>query len=976
MSKVFEEELAKLNKAQKEAVEAIEGPVMVVAGPGTGKTQILALRIGNILKNTDTSAEGVLCLTFTNSAVRAMRERLRQYIGPEASKVKIATFHSFGMNMVEKFYTALGLTQAPKLLDEKDSVALCDTLLQSKDWQYIKPRSDTARYFKDLRNLITLLKRERITPKEFFSQIEKEIHSIEDDPGSISSRGPTKGSLKKDAQNKISGLERTREAVEFYDMYESAKSEQGLLDYDDILESLVNIVEVSEEAKSEIKENFLYVLVDEHQDSSGIQNKFLQVVWQDTENPNIFVVGDDRQLIYGFGGASLEYFENFKHSFGQAKLITLTENYRSTQRLLDASHNLLESSLTSGKLKSNQSEDHPIKLVEADYPRDEIIATGLAIQEFIKDKKRINLNEIAILVPRNYQVRSAIAVLKDMGLTVASGEAQDFFESREARSFLRVLEVVNDPENSIALARSFFDELSGISPIDAHRFLRDQNMREFSLVDLSEMQSDLFSKTKPVNLWLTKLKSWLEVKNKLSLYSLVQKVGAELLLESAQTHEELVMRIEVVRTMLHLLLYQVEKSSDLQLKDFLLFLNRLESYREHIPLAVFGREEGVKVLTLHGSKGLEFDFVWIAHMDSKSLGGSSRNKFTLPESIKDRIQKEDELVLRRQLYVAMTRAKRFCTISYARHSYTGGDQELSPIVLELNEHFEKQTAEETEKRVLSHDPKSYVKQQHSTEDSVKLSKLKKILSKEYEEKKISVSLLNNFFECPWKWYFRNFLQLPEPKSRSLELGNTVHQAIDKILQLGRKPSKKEIEDFVNSDTEALDIVSKWAKSSLPNVAPNFKSEQSIQVIDERFSNLSIYGRLDLIEFLSGKEIKITDFKTGRPRTKNEIQKTNEENRPSNLARQLAMYAYLIEVSPKWQSEVKEVVLEFLEAKNEKDRYYRSKVDKEEIDLIVRDIKDYSKALKSGDWTIRECNYNPYGGAKKECPYCKMAEIYR
>src|SRR3989338_4663697 len=117
---IFDIEYKKLNKAQKEAVDTTDGPVMVVAGPGTGKTQVLALRIGNILKNTDTKADGILCLTFTNSGVKAMRERLRKYIGPEAGKVKIATFHSFGINIIEKYFPVLGLDEAPKLMDDKD----------------------------------------------------------------------------------------------------------------------------------------------------------------------------------------------------------------------------------------------------------------------------------------------------------------------------------------------------------------------------------------------------------------------------------------------------------------------------------------------------------------------------------------------------------------------------------------------------------------------------------------------------------------------------------------------------------------------------------------------------------------------------------------------------------------------------------------------------------------------------------------
>src|SRR3989338_10704633 len=361
----FNEEYKKLNKAQKEAVDTIDGPVMVVAGPGTGKTQILALRVANILTKTDIKADSVLCLTFTNSGVKAMRERLRTYIGVEASKVHISTFHSFGMNMIEKYFRVLDLYEMPQLMDEADSVALSDAILNDNEWNYIRPKSDASRYFNDLKSLISLLKRERVDGETFGDLIKKEISNLKSNPENISSRGATKGELKKDIQKKIEGLERTREAVKFYELYEEMKKSKNFFDYDDVLENLVKIMEVSEEAVFDLREKYQYVLIDEHQDSSGVQNEFLSKVWGGEEKPNIFVVGDDRQLIYGFGGASLEYFENFKHAFGTAKLISLVENYRSTQNILDASHDLLQSSITEGRLKSNHKENHLLRLIEA-----------------------------------------------------------------------------------------------------------------------------------------------------------------------------------------------------------------------------------------------------------------------------------------------------------------------------------------------------------------------------------------------------------------------------------------------------------------------------------------------------------------------------------------------------------------------------------------------------------------------------------
>lgn len=978
--KVFETEYKNLNSLQKEAVDTIDGPVMVVAGPGTGKTQILALRVANILTKTDNKADSILCLTFTNSGAKAMRERLREYIGAEASKVHISTFHSFGMDLVEKYFSVLDLEEMPKLMDDTDAVALCDAILQDNEWQYLRPKSDTSRYFNDLQNLISLLKRERMDPKTFKDLIQKEIQSLKSDPENISSRGTTQGELKKDTQKKIEGLLRTSEAVKFYEFYEEVKKDKNFFDYDDVLENLVRIVEVSEEAAFDLKEKYQYILIDEHQDSSGVQNEFLEKVWKSEEKPNIFVVGDDRQLIYGFSGASLSYFDNFKHTFGKAKLITLEENYRSTEKILDVSHSLLQSSLTGGKLKSNHKENHAVRLVEASYPRDEIIACGIEIKERIKNGG--DINDVAILVPKNRHVQSAVAILRDMSVPVAGGKKLNFFDSEEAQAFLQVLKIIAEPADGVAVSQSFFSKFSSIPPLLAHKFIKENYMREFSILSVADDPQTLFKDKNPAKAWINKLKSWIQASANLNVYSLSQHVGSEFLLNTAKNHEELVLRVEVVRTLLHLVLLQMEKNTKLGLKDFLVFIDRLESYGEHVPLNIFSADEGVKVLTLHGSKGLEFDYVWIAHMDEKSLSGGRSGGFTLPEVLEEKVEKKDQEVLKRQLYVAITRAKRFCTLSYSLHSYTGADLELATVVADLGEHFEKQGSNKTEKIILKHDPKVYIDKETPKTENTTLTDLQKLVARDYEDRKVSVSLLNNFFECPWKWYFRNLLQLPEAKSESLEFGNSVHSAIDQIVKLKKSPSLVELEKITHGDKGVMKIVSKWVENRLPELSSRRENEKSISVVDELFPHFNIYGKIDLIEFLDSTNVRVTDFKTGSVRKKTDIEKMTEDSaedgasgRMSSYMRQLAMYSYLIQQSPKWKMRVRESRLEFLEAKNEKERMYETVIQKEQIDLLVTDIKDYDVSVKKGEWVNRPCNYNSYG-KNTECEYCKMAQIYK
>jgi len=964
-----------LNKDQKLAVDTIEGPVMVVAGPGTGKTQILTLRIANILKKTDTPADGILCLTFTNSGVRAMRERLLRIVGGEASRVKISTFHSFASSVLEEFYETIGLNEPPKLIDDKDSVILCDELLENGEWKYLRTRSGGAHNFRDLKSLISLVKRERITLEDFRNDIQSEIKILKKDPGNISSRGPNKGEIKKDVQEKIGRFDRTLEAVDFLELYEMTKEERGLADYDDIIAYLVRVVEESKDARDSIREKYLYILVDEHQDSSKIQNEFLERVWGSVEKPNLFVVGDDRQLIYAFGGASLEHFENFKNVFTDAKIIPLIENYRSTQNILDTADKILESSIVKNKLKSNRKENHSIRLVEANYPRDEILSAGLAIKQKIKEG--VVPEECAIIVPKNAQVRSAIPVLLDLGLPVAEGVNTSFFSTNESHFLINVLSVISNPYDNVTLGNLLLDQNSGIETIEAHKFLRD-SAHKLSIESLKKGDE----KIKNLGVKLNSL-----IKENKDIYALIQRIGEEFFFQDESDYQSFLRRVEVIRTMLHLALSRLERDPKLTLSKFLEFITRLISYGEDLPLAVFGRDEGVKVMTMHSSKGLEFDFVWLAHIDESSIMKGKRMGFVLPESLAEKVAKKDEFTARRELYVALTRAKRFATLSYAKENYTGGDLQLSSIITGLPEDtFEKINASVTEKEILKHDPKAYVASEPSEIRKVGTEEIKKYVSKEYANKKLSVTHLNNFFSCPWKWYFRNFLMLPEKESESLQFGNIIHYSLNRIFKDGSL--MKNIPSLVDEEIEkmkiykpevakrfkkeSVNVLKHYVDKEIKNIAELLKTEQSLFYRNPEFPHLEVTGKIDLIEMLDDDTLRVTDFKTGKAYGKRDIEKRDEDGRLSDKLRQLAMYSYLIK-NQKEEKVVSSSRLLFLESEGDKDRVYETEITPEIISLLHADLKDFDEALLSGNWTERECRNNSFG---KECEYCKMADLIK
>lgn len=986
---VYRQAKEALNPAQKEAVETIEGPVMVIAGPGTGKTQVLTLRIAHILQVTDTPASGILCLTFTRSGVRAMRNRLEYYIGVRAFEVRVSTFHSFATELVEKYFEMLDFQTPPKLLDDKESVYLVDELLHMRAWEYLRPRGNVATYFSDIKSLISLLKRERMTPKDLMREVEKDIASMKDNPDTISSRGPTKGQLKKEVQTKIDALSRTREVVQFYELYESIKKERSRMDYDDVLTYAVELVETSEEVRAQLREDFLYVLIDEHQDSSGIQNTFLKAVWEDVEKPNMFVVGDDRQLIYGFGGASLSYFEEFKTAFGRAVLITLIENYRSTAPILALADTLLSSELASGSLHSNSLDVEDIVLAEYFFPRDEILAAGMHFKSLIQSG--IPAPECALLVPKNYQVRNALSILRSIGLPVSSTGGESFFDAKEIDILRRTLSIIANPNDPVTLSASLFDATSGVSPLEAHTFFRSQKMKSLSLKNLLEYENNagLFTGENTITKWGNRLAQWIEHKEADTLTTFIGHLGNELLIRSATDHDTMVRRSEAVRSLLHLSLAYEETNHHATLAEFLEYIARLEKYNIHLPLATFGGNRGVTVTTLHGSKGLEFESVWIAHMNEETFMSGRRGGFALPESLKDSVEEKSILVAKREAYVAITRAKKYCTISYALQDHKGVELSLARIVAELPpDSFMKKDANETEKELLTIRDDIYTFMEKTSEGS-NMEKLVQMVKEEYDEKNVSVTLLNNFFECPWKWYFRSFLALPETKSDYLVLGSVVHSAIEYILNHDGIPSENKLSETIAEaftregvadertlsklTEDALIATTQWIQESYSSLSPQRQSERSVSHYDARFPHLSLYGKIDLTERFPDGTIAVTDFKTGSSKTRGVIEKLDQENRLSIFLRQLAMYTFLIQGKEK-NAEVVSSKLYFLEAtQHDKNRLYETRIGQEHIDLLIRDITDYDRAVRTGEWIHRPCYFKPYGSSVTQCEHCALAQ---
>ncbi|MEM6772510.1 MAG: UvrD-helicase domain-containing protein, partial [Bacteroidota bacterium] len=336
----FLRELDRLNAAQRAAVERIDGPVMVLAGPGTGKTHLLAARIGNILTETDTGAHNILCLTFTEAGVKAMRERLLQFIGPEAHRIGIFTFHGFCNNLIQQnlqYFGKLDLEPVSELEQIRIIRELLDELEQ--DTPLRQGYHEAYFYEPHLRHLFAAIKAENWEVDSIDQAIDRYLKALPTHPDFVYQRksGPNQKGDPKQGQidQETLRMSRLRAGIHLFPKYQEALRQTRRYDYGDMIGWVLRAFNDFPSLLRAYQERYQYVLVDEFQDTNGAQDAIVRSLVEYWERPNVFIVGDDDQAIYEFLGARLRAMTDFFQRYAEVKLVTLTENYRSRQEVLD-----------------------------------------------------------------------------------------------------------------------------------------------------------------------------------------------------------------------------------------------------------------------------------------------------------------------------------------------------------------------------------------------------------------------------------------------------------------------------------------------------------------------------------------------------------------------------------------------------------------------------------------------------------------
>jgi DNA helicase-2/ATP-dependent DNA helicase PcrA len=632
-------DVSELNHAQREAVEAIRGPVLVLAGAGSGKTRVLITRIAVLIDRKLAQPEHLLALTFTNKAARELRERLGAMIGQLAGRVRAGTFHSTFARLLRRDISALGYRSNFAIYDTDDSERLIKAILQD--------RQESGEGFSAGRilNLISRAKNSAEPPRQYLEGLDGPVAKL---------------------------------AADICLEYQDRLKRNNALDFDDLLLVPKQLFDRYPELLETYRNQFKYVLVDEYQDTNRAQYELVKALA--SRDRNICVVGDDDQSIYGWRGADLRNILEFEKDFPDAKVIRLEQNYRSTPQILDLAWNVIRQNVgrKEKKLWTQKEAGQKARLFPAMDENEEAWIIGEEIDRLAMHEKR-PYGKFAVLYRINAQSRVLEDDLRQRGIPYDLLGSVRFYERREIKDLLAYLKVLDNPEDSVSLLRIINVPKRGIGDGTVRKLVGHAEKAGCSVRDALKDIDAIESLNKAAKSRLAEFHQMLcefeEDAKKLAPSKLSRKVidrtGIKEVLEKEGT-EEAHQRVDNILEFRFALEEMEESRPDLTLQDFLQEVTLMTEVDE------WEQDKGrVTLMTLHSAKGLEFPVVFVA--------GLEEGLIPLPGRDDRSTDIEEE---RRLLYVGMTRAMDRLYLSYANRRRLFGEfnvQTPSPFLRDIPE---------------------------------------------------------------------------------------------------------------------------------------------------------------------------------------------------------------------------------------------------------------------------------------------------
>jgi len=1025
LEKKFADEYQKLNEKQRLAVDNIEGPVMVIAGPGTGKTQILASRIGKILLETDAQPENILCLTYTDAGAMAMRKRLLLFIGPDAYKVNLYTFHAFCNDVIQENLSHFEKT-ALDPISELEKIQLFKELIDSfpKNHALKRYRGDVYFEVNNLQSLFSNMKKEGWTSEFINQKIDEYLADLPTRDEFIYKRKYKEynaGDIKKEKiEEEIERMGKLRAAVGEFDHFQQLMRKKNRYDFDDMINWVIKAFEENKNLLANYQEKFQYILVDEYQDTSGTQNKLVELLISYWDKPNVFVVGDDDQSIYRFQGANVENMIDFADSYKEDLLtVVLTNNYRSTQPILDVSKTLINrneqrlvnkiNGLSKELLSSRESLKqlkHTPSIKEYDTQRQEMIGIAKHVQTLVA--QNVLPGRIGIIYKENKYGEELAQYFKQLNIPVYSKRHLNILELPEAQKILLVLKYLAS-EHDIPYSgdEMLFEILHfdwfGIPPIQIaklsmevaeKRFKEDRTSIRQLLVEKSNAPAkDLFSNG--LHEGLKKASAIIEqlvadVSN-LTLQTVFENIirNAGVLTQIMQSLDKH-WQLQILTGLFDFVKEETHRNAALNLQGFVNLIELMEKEDISLPLVqVSGSDKGINLMTAHGSKGLEFEYVFIAGCNAafwekkRKPGGG----YKLPDTMfSSRPASSDDEELRRLFYVALTRAEQHLYISYSKFKNDGKELEPSMFIAEIQDQHELPA----EKVILDTDVLSeFTVLGFSEAETPEIEKIEEeFIGRILDKFVMNVTALNNYLKCPLEFYFKNLIRIPSPKNEATEFGSAVHHALEKLFRKMQNEKKNQFipkEEFITDfewymqrhresfTKEQFARRIEYGQEVLSNYYDKYiDSFNKIVAIERNIRNVVIKdvplkGKLDKLEF-DGKSVNVVDYKTGDPDKAIPKTKGPSEKEPTggDYWRQAVFYKILVDNYEQKDWKVVSTEFDFIEP--DKKKNYR----KEKVVITPADITTVTEQITS-TWEKIQNREFYIGCGKEDCHWCNFVK---
>ena len=784
----------KLNKEQKEAIEFGDGPLLIIAGAGTGKTTVITERVKHLIMSGRAKPEEILALTFTEKGAKEMEERIDVAMPYGYTQMWVMTFHSFCDRILRDNAIHIGLSPSYKLMTEAQEIDLVRKNLFELDLDYFRPLGNPNKFIDGLLQHFSRLQDELVNPDEYLKFAKNIMSSY----------------AKASADEKLD-MKKTDELAKAYFKYTQIKIRDNFSDFGDLITNTIKLFKDRANILKQVQDKFKYILIDEFQDTNYAQNQL--AILLSGKRQNINVVGDDDQSIYRFRGAAVSNIIQFRTTFPKTKVIVLTKNYRSTQEILDRSYDLIQHNnpdrletvehINKKLIAVSSKKPLAIRFIHAGGVQDEATEVVREISDLINKSTNqpINFKDVAILVRANNHAEPFVRELERQGIPNQFLGPSNLFEKEEVMDLISYLKVLYNPEDSESFYRLLSSEIFDISPLELIKIASLAKKRSLSIFEVA-MESD----NKIIKKILSTIDKHLKVIKKQTageiLYEYISEIG--------------------------LLQKLIENSEDIKAKNIAKFFDKIKTYEDsnkdasvssvvdYIDLLIEVGESPsvtdgdwaalntVNIMTVHSSKGLEFPVIFLVNLVGERFPSRERHEqIPIPNELIKEVLPEGDFHLeeeRRLFYVGMTRAKEKLYFSAA--DYYGDakrKKKISPFVYEA-------LGDEAISRMpyaISEDKFKNIKTESIKHKAVSIQPIKI----DY----LSVSQIETFQTCPLHYKLKYIYKLPTPPSASSSFGISIHKTLKEFLE-----TKKDILEIFKNNFSDEGYMNKKHKTEFYN----------------------------------------------------------------------------------------------------------------------------------------------------------------